>query len=80
MTHAQNRVEAFADASKDANFPISIAAHQSALARQKTAIARVGHRLLRRLRYVVLLVFWTVCHRSVSNARWVLDYEGIKWD
>lgn len=41
---------------------------------------RVGARLLRRIRYALLFVYWAIKHRSTSNARWIMEYEGHKWN
>ncbi len=35
---------------------------------------------MNRFRYIARLVYWTMRHRSISSARWVMDYEGTKWN
>lgn len=34
---------------------------------------------MHRLNYIARLIYWSFRHMSVSNARWVLDYENVKW-
>lgn len=29
--------------------------------------------------YVARLVYWTIRHRSIETARWVVEYEGHTW-
>ena len=39
-----------------------------------------GARLLwRRVIYVGHLAYWTVRHRSIDTARWVVEFEGLSW-
>ena len=35
--------------------------------------------LQRRLIYVGHLAYWTVRHRSIDTARWVVEFEGLSW-
>jgi hypothetical protein len=35
---------------------------------------------LRRLRYVVRFILWTLRHRSTRHVRWVLAFEGTTWN
>lgn len=35
---------------------------------------------MRRINYIARFVLWTLRHRSTSNARWVLAYEGTTWN
>jgi hypothetical protein len=31
---------------------------------------------MKRMRYVLSLIFWTLRHRSLSRGRWVAEYEA----
>jgi hypothetical protein len=31
---------------------------------------------MKRMRYVLSLIYWTLRHRSLSRGRWVAEYEG----
>ncbi len=34
---------------------------------------------MKRLRYVLRLIYWALRLHSISRARWVLAYEGTTW-
>ena len=34
----------------------------------------------KRLRYTIRFIYWLIRHRSISSARWVCEYEGMKWN
>lgn len=34
---------------------------------------------MNRIRYVIRFAYWAIRHRSISCARWVMDYEGKNW-
>lgn len=36
-------------------------------------------RLMRRIRYIPLFIYWAIRHRSTSAARWVMALEGHEW-
>jgi hypothetical protein len=40
----------------------------------------VADTIARRVRYSAALVYWTVRHRSISSARWVLAFDGVRWN
>jgi hypothetical protein len=33
---------------------------------------------MRRMRYVLSLIYWSIWHRSVARGRWVAEYETTK--
>lgn len=35
--------------------------------------------LRRRVQFVARFIYWLCVHRSVSSARWVMEYEGTTW-
>lgn len=41
---------------------------------------KVFRLVMQRAIYIGRFLYWSARHRSISRARWVLDYEGITWN
>ena len=35
---------------------------------------------MKRIRFVIRVIYWTVRHRSLSSGVWIANYEGYQWD
>lgn len=35
---------------------------------------------MKRFRYVMAVIYWSIRHRSLSSGRWIAAYEGKSWN
>ena len=63
-----------------AKSPTPIEALNSTTAEPTLPLASVRALLLRRVRYVVRYLFWTIRHCSPKHAAWICEFEGITWN
>jgi hypothetical protein len=35
---------------------------------------------LKRIRFVLAVLYWSIRHRSLSLGRWIAAYEGLSWN